>query len=228
MNDLALTAALATAPSSAFAELRERPRFWFPLLVMVISTALLGYWYYSVVDVEWLKNTIFGAHPNPDPAKHAAAMAMMTRTTLLWSSMVGAVVITPVFLLIQALLLWLAAKLTKVPVEYKRWFVMASWTSLTGLLGFVVAAILLLMSDTNQIAPGVMTALSLNELVFHRPMGSPGQGVFDAISIPALLGWTLMIIGVRTWSGKSWGFSAAFVLVPVVVIFGLWAFFSFN
>ena len=35
MNNLELSVALATAPSSAFAELRERPRFWFPLLLLV-------------------------------------------------------------------------------------------------------------------------------------------------------------------------------------------------
>jgi hypothetical protein len=105
---------------------------------------------------------------------------------------------------------------------------MACWTSLTGLLGFVVAAILLIMSDTNQIAPGVTTALSLNELVFHKPMGSPGQGLLDAISIPSLLSWGLMIIGVRTWTQRSWGFSAAFVLVPIVVIFAIWAFITFS
>lgn len=228
MNNLAVSVALATAPSSAFAELRERPRFWFPLLVAVISTAILGYWYYSVVDIGWLKATIFGANPNPDAAKHAAAMAMMTRTTLLWSSVVGAVIITPVFLLIQTLLLWLAAKVTKVALGFKHWFVMASWASLTGLLGFIVAAILLLLSDTNQVAPGVTTALSLNELVFHKPMGSPGQGLLDALSIPSFLGWALMIIGVRTWTQRSWGFSAAFVLVPVAVIFGIWAFITFS
>jgi len=228
MNDLAVSVALATAPSSAFAELRERPRFWFPLVISIIATVVLGYWYYSVVDIEWLKDTVFGANPNPDAAKHAAAMAMMTRTTLLWSSVVGGAIITPIFLLIQALLLWLAAKVTKVSLGYKHWFTMASWTSLTGLLGFVVAAILILMSDTNQIAPGVTTALSLNELVFHRPMGAPGQGLLDAINIPSLLSWALMIIGVRTWTQRSWGFSAAFVLVPVVVIFAIWAFIAFR
>jgi hypothetical protein len=228
MNNLAVSVALATAPSSAFAELRERPRFWFPLLVTTIATVVLGYWYYSVVDVEWLKETIFGANPNPDPAKHAAAMAMMTRTTLLWSSVVGGAIITPIFLLIQALLLWLAAKVTKVPLGYKHWFTMASWASLTGLLGFVVAAILLLMSDTNQVSPGVTTALSLNELVFHKPMGAPGQGLFDAINIPMLLGCLLMIIGVRTWTQRSWGFSTAFVLVPLAVVFGIWAFITFS
>ena len=47
MNNLDLSVALATAPSSAFDELRERPRFWFPLLLLIASTVALIYWYYS-------------------------------------------------------------------------------------------------------------------------------------------------------------------------------------
>jgi hypothetical protein len=45
MNDLALTAALATSPSAAFAELRERPRILFPLLLCIVATAGIVFWY---------------------------------------------------------------------------------------------------------------------------------------------------------------------------------------
>ena len=47
MNNLALSVALATAPASAYGELRERPRFWFPLVVLVVSTVAIVYWYYE-------------------------------------------------------------------------------------------------------------------------------------------------------------------------------------
>jgi hypothetical protein len=59
-------------------------------------------------------------------------------------------------------------------------------------------------------------------------MGSPGQGFLDAVGIPGLLAWALMIIGVHTWSQRSWLFSAAFVMIPIVVIYGIWAFFAFR
>jgi hypothetical protein len=228
MNNLELSAALATAPASAFGELRERPRFWFPLLIATVATTAIVYWYYSIVDIEWLKDLILSNNPNIKEEQRAAAMGMMTRTTMLWSGVVGTLIIIPLFLLIQALLLLLAAKVTKVPLGFKHWFAMVSWASLTGLIGLVVAAILLAMSDSSQVAPGVLAPLSLNELVVHRPPGSPGQGLLDAINIPGLLTWALMIIGVRTWSQRGWGFSAAFVLVPIVAIYGLWAFFAFR
>ena len=230
MNNLDLTVALATAPSSAFAELRERPRFWFPLLLVVLSSAGLIFWYYSVVDVDWYKQAVLASTPDfqsLDDDKRSGTLAMMTPQTLKWGSTASMLIFVPIIFLFQALCLWLAAKLTKLPQGFKHWFTLVSWSSLPILLGTVVAAILLFLSETPQITPGLLQPLSLNELVFHVPPG-PGYALISSISIPAILGWALMIIGVRVWSQRSWAFSAAFILVLLVIVYGIWAFFSFR
>jgi hypothetical protein len=228
MNDPALAVALATAPSSAFTELRERPRFWFPLLLLVVATVAINYWYYSIVDLEWFKDAMFASNPHMSEQERTAAMGMVTRTTMLWSSVVGTVIFLPIVFLIEALLLFVAAKVTKVPLGYKYWFSMACWSSLPALLGIVVAAIFLIMSDNAQLSPGLIQPLSLNELLVHLPMGSPGESLLQTLGIPAFLSWALLIIGVRTWTQRTWAFSAAFVLVPIVLVYGLWAFFAFR
>lgn len=232
MNDLALTSALATAPSTAFAELRERPRFWFPLVVLVVGMAAINYYYYAVVDLDWLKDLLFSNNPRMQampPDQRAAAMGMMTRTTMLWSALVGAVIAVPLILLIEGFFLWLAAKITKVAVGFKHWFAMAAWVSLPMLLNFVVGAVLLALRDTPQVPPTVMQSpLSINELLIHRPFGSPGQGMLDTLGIPTILTWLLMIVGVHAWTQRSWLFSALFVLLPSVVIYAIWAFIAFH
>jgi hypothetical protein len=231
MNNLALSVALATAPSSAFGELRERPRFWFPLLLLLATTAGLVFWYYSVVDIECLKDAIYGNNPDiqalPEDQR-AASMAMLTRTTLLWGSVVGTCIFLPIFFLLTALYLWLAAKVTKLPQGFKHWFAFSCWTALPLLLTTVVSAILLLLSDNAQVSPSVMQPLSLNELALHRPIGSPGYTLLESLTIPSILSWFLMIIGVRAWSGRSWAFSAIFILLPIVVIYGIWSFLAFR
>jgi hypothetical protein len=231
MNNLSLVAALATAPSNAFRELRERPRFLFPLLIVVAASVAVNYWYFSTIDFEWLKQTVVVNTPDfqkmPE-GQRAGALAMFTRTTYLWATLIGICLFVPLFAVIQAVFLLVAAKITKVTLGFKHWFAMVCWSMLPALLGAIVSAILLLMSDTRQISPGTMQALSLNELFFHRPMGAPGQGLLDALNIPGFLSWALMIIGVRAWSQRSWGFSAAFVLIPLVAIFGFWAFLAFR
>lgn len=228
MNNLSTSVALATAPSSAFTELRERPTFWFPLVLVILSTAALIYWYYSVVDIDWLKDLMFGNNPQLDPQKRAAVMGMMTRTTLLWTSVVGAIIVTPIGMVVGALIWLVAAKITKLPQGFKHWFAFACWVSLPLVLSNVVGAVMLSIADTAQIGPGVTQPLSLNELVFHRPMGAPGQAWLGALGIPSFLSWALAIIGVHTWSQRSWLFSVLFVGVPTVLFYGIWAIFAFK
>jgi hypothetical protein len=231
MNNLALTVALATAPSSAYSELRERPRFWFPLLLLIVTTVGLAYWYYSIVDIDWFKDVMFGNNPDiqalPEDQR-VARMAMLSRTTLLWSSLIAGTFALPIVFLIYALYFLLAAKVTKLPFGFKHWYTFTCWSSLPLLLGTVVAAIFLLMSDTGQISPSTLQPLSLNELLLHRPMGSPGHSLLESLNIPAFLSWGLMVIGIRTWSQRSWTFSTLFILLPLVVIYGCWAFFAFR
>jgi len=231
MNNLELTVALATAPSSAFAELRERPRFWFPLLLIVLTTVGVVYWYYSMVDIEWFKDLLFSndsRFKKMGEDERAAAIAMVTRTPLLWSSVIGPFIGIPILCALEALYLLIAAKVTKLQPGFKHWFALGAWSLLPLVLGNVVAAILLFLSDTTQISPGSLQPLSLNELLFHRPMGSPGQALFESLTIPTFLSFALMIIGIRVWSQRSWAFSTAVVALPWILIYGCWAFFAFR
>lgn len=230
-NDFTLSVAMATAPSSAFEELRARPRFWFPLLLLIASTVAIVYWYYSMVDIEWLKDAMYSNNPDfqqlPE-AQRAQTLAMLGRNTLLWGSVVSVIFAMPIFLLLQSLYLLLAAKVTKLPQGFKHWFSLSCWAALPMLLSTVAAALLLIFSDTSQVSPSVMQPFSLNELVLHRPMGSPGHTLLESLSIPGVLSWIFMIIGVRVWSQRSWAFSALFILLPIVVVYGIWAAFAFR
>jgi hypothetical protein len=231
MNNIQLTVALATAPSTAFNDQRERPRYWFPLLVVVFVSTAMVVWYYSYVDIDWLKDAIFANNPKflqmPE-ADRAKALAMMGRGPMLWGSAVGAMIAIPVFFLLNALYCLLAAKVTKLPQGFKHWFSLTCWTALPVVLGSIVGAIMLLMSSNPQVAPGILQPLSVNELITHLPIGSPGQGMLDSLGIPGFLSWALMVIGVHTWSQRSWLFSVIFVFIPVVLLYGIWAAVAFK
>jgi len=231
MNDLSVAANLVTAPSSAFAELRERPRFWFPLLLIVVTSMFVIGWYYSVVDIEWLKELMFANNPKIQqlPAdQRAAAMNMMSRNTLLFGSLFGILVGVPFFYVITALYYLLVASITKVPLGFKHWFTLVSWTALPGLLGTVTAVIFLLLRGNDQITPGVLQPLSLNELFFHLPLGAKGQTFLEAVNIPAILSCVLAIIGLRVWTQRSWQYCAIVALVPVALVWGIWALLAYR
>jgi hypothetical protein len=146
----------------------------------------------------------------------------------LWSSVIGSIFLWPIMFLVSALYLLLAAKVTKLPQGFKHWFAFSCWAALPWLLSTVVAAIFLILSDNAQVSPSALQPLSINELLLHRPMGSAGYALFESLTISSVLSWILMIIGVRVWSQRSWEFSAIFILLPNVVIYGIWAFFAFR
>lgn len=232
MNDLAVAGALATAPSSAFAELRERPRFWAPLVLLSLATAAIVAWYYAVVDIDWLKDLLFGNNPDfqkmPAEAR-ASAMNFVGRKTLMLSGVLGGLMGVPFILLVSALYFMLAANVTKLPIRgLNHWFSFAAWASLPGLLSTAAGAMFLLLRDNDQIPPSALQPLSLNELIFHIPFGAKGQALLDSLNVPGFLSWALMIIGVHTWSQRSWLFSSVVTLLPVVLVYGIWSAFVFR
>jgi hypothetical protein len=142
--------------------------------------------------------------------------------------MVSTFIILPLVFVLEAVYLLVAAKVTKLPQGFKHWFALSCWSSLPLLLGSVVAAILLFLSDTAQVSPAVMQSMSLNELIFHVPVGGPGYTLLETLTIPAFLSYALMIIGIRVWSQRSWAFSAIFILLPTVFLYGCWAFLAYR
>src|SRR3954468_12979501 len=103
MNNLTVATSLATSPTSAFAELRERPRFWFPLLLVILSSLAILVWYYSIVDIEWMKDALYSNNPQfqkmPEEQR-AQAMAFDGRNMMLISGVIGICVAVPVFYLL--------------------------------------------------------------------------------------------------------------------------------
>ena len=151
MNNLALAGALATAPSTAFAELRERPRFWFPLLLVVLTTAAIVYWYYSIVDIEWLKDV--DVQQQPEDADNARGRARARRWA--WWPQHAAVGVgdrhahRPAgrFPAARRCISCWPPRSPRCRWDSSIGSRSACWTSLPMLLGTVVAAIFLIMSD---------------------------------------------------------------------------------
>ncbi|MEO8062866.1 MAG: YIP1 family protein [Pseudomonadota bacterium] len=231
MNDLSVAASLATAPSKAFMELRGRPRFLLPLFTILLSSIAVVAWYYSVVDFDWLKELIFSNNPDVQklpPEQRAAAMNFVGRNTMLFGSVFGVLVGVPFVYVLTAVYYLVAAKVTKVPLGFKHWFTLVCWVSLPGLLSTVAAVISLLLRDNNQIPPGVLQPLSLNELVFHVPVGSKSQPFLEALNVPVILSCILAVIGVHTWTQRSWLCSSIVAVLPVVLLYGIWAIFAFR
>lgn len=227
MNSMAILQALIFEPKKAFAEIAERPRILFPLLVAILVSACVTVWYLRVVDMAWLvDNQLRGSGVARQLSEEQIAQAAKAAVENSGRNMIVAVVgnacgIALFYLLISVYNL-LAGKITNVQRSFGQWFALACWAWLPAiLLSTLVAVIALATASSAQISQDDLKSLSLNSLVFHKAAGEPGYSLLSYIGVPELLALWLGITGVREWSGRSWAFAAIFTLLPVALIVGV-------
>jgi Yip1 domain len=233
MGNLGLATSLLFEPRKAFTEIDAKPRFWFPLLVLVIATVILGVWYRSVVDLEWVTDRTIRASAFASRLTEAQIEAVVKRSvdnrTLGTVSSVLAIPAVLAFIaLMKAIYLMLAGKITHLRRSFRHWFSLACWCSLPVVLSSVAGAFVLLTATTTQIDQADLNPISLNSLLFQRSPGEPGYSLFSYVDPLQLFAIFLLVVGVRTWSGRSWLFSAIFALLPYALIYGIWAFISLR
>jgi Yip1 domain len=226
MNNFNLLVGLLFEPKRVFEEIDRRPRILFPLALLVVVIVGTLFWYYQVVDMEWLKDIALRSGPqsrNMSEEDLAKAEKFLTPTMLTWSSVISAAIILCVIRLLEALYYLLAGKITNVQRDYKRWLSLACWTSLPHVLSIVPAVVVLLTTTTTQFDAAELQPLSLNSLLFHRKLGEPGYNLYTNISLLNIATLYLTVLGVKCWSKRSWLFSSIFVLLPAALGLGIWA-----
>lgn len=227
MNNLALTSALAFEPRKAFDEIGQRPRFWFPLLLLLAVTVGSTLWYYAVVDVEWLvdRSLRSGALAGRLTEQQIEdAIARSTRSALTIQSVIFVPIALVLIRLIEAVYYLLVAKITNVQRSFRQWFALACWTSLPGVLAIVPAAFVLMGASNAQLPQEELQPLSLNALFFHREATERGYTALGYLGVLNLLGVFLAVLGVKYWSGRSWLFSVLFAGLPLLLLVGYYAF----
>ena len=226
MSNLPWINLLVTKPGQFFQELDAAPRFWFALLLSMALSLVVMFWYYSGLNIAWFVDYTFSANPKTaqiPEEQRAKALAFMTRNFLLFTSLFAAIVAIAAQRLLEALYLLVAGKVTGVKRSYRHWLALSCWSSLPVAFAALTGAVMLLLQDSRQMAPDVLSPLSLNSLFFNLHLGQPGYSLVTSLSLLHLPSWALAIIGVRTWSGRSMLFSTVLVLLPVVLVYGIWA-----
>ena len=80
-----------------------------------------------------------------------------------------------------------------------------------------------IMTSGGRVAMEDLSMVSLNFLLLHLPVGHPWAGFFNSLDVPLLWSIVLTVIGLRVWTGRSLATCITVSVLPLVVIFGLWA-----
>jgi hypothetical protein len=210
------------APSPTFARLKDKPRPFIPLLVLILLTLAVSCWYVSSLDFAWFREHMLAAQGPMKPEARAAMAQFMTPKTMMWSSGAGAVVGTPLICAIVALYYLLAGKVMGTGIGYGKWFGFAVWTSIPRLLT-VPLSVLQILTSGGRLAPEDMNMVSLNYLLLHVPASSPWFGLATNLDLTSVWSIALAVIGLKAWTGRSTGTCVTVAVLPYVLIYGIWA-----
>jgi hypothetical protein len=229
MQSLKFAWQLIINPVAAFESLKQKPNFFFPLLTISVSSALVFFWFYSVVDFDWLRDQMLLAATQGKEISAAEQKQMsgfMSKNTLMWSSVFSALLVLPIIRMIEATYYLLIGKMTRagasVETTFKQWFSMACWAGFPSILAVVLMALAILVRRDGQLSPDALSLLSLNELFFHTPATSKWHSLLTSLTILNPYIWWLSIVGVHVFSKRSMVYAAVVVMTPLVLIYGGW------
>lgn len=206
-------------PTATFQRLEAKPKGWFPMLVLMISTAALTLWYFSMVDFAWLSDQMMAAM-KPDEREQAAKI--LTRNMMQGTSLLSALVMFPLFFAIMGVYLMIASKVLSHGISFGKGFALAAWSSVPGILLFPLGAMQILMASNNQFDYSALNPVSLNQLVFHYDMNHPLATLMDSLNLTTIWSIVLLVIGFKVWAKVKNSTAVLVVLVPYVLIYGLW------
>ncbi|WP_374352667.1 Yip1 family protein [Chitinimonas sp.] len=208
-----------TEPNKLWSELKEKPNFLLPLLLITIGTAVAMLVYFQRVDVAWLQDQMVA---QVDPAQRAAVREQVSVNLIKWSSAIGGPIGILIVFALMAGYYTLAAKIAGARQGYGAWFGFTCWTSVPGVLGMAVLVVGALTMNP-QTAMESLQLTHIDPLLVHLATDNPWKklaGGFDLLSF-----WSIGLgaIGWRNWTGAGWGQAVFVNALPTILIYGGWA-----
>ena len=211
-----------TAPSLAFAAIKERPNPWLPLLVLMTGVFLQQFMYLQAVDYPWLID---------QQLQQAGGMTEEQRTqtvdtmTALPPALMGTVYGVSAAISILIIYALFALYYTGVSFatndghKFSQWLALIAWCSLPGLLGIIASLVNLQVTDARFLLPTELNPLSFGSLLAVDQQGATALETYlMALDVTVLWSLVLTILGYQAFTKRSTATSALIVLAPYGVI----------
>lgn len=212
-------------PKKALEDIRGHAGWlWYPLLLAVGALVITFVYYYGTTDWDVIRQQqadILNTY-NLTRDQINQSLANLTRTKLILQTGIGVTIFIVLIYLIQALYLFLAAKVTGAEVQgYGAWLNFTAWTYFPSFLGSL-AALAANIAYGNQSTFAALDVTSLNTLIFKLPIDNTWFALANSLHLALFWTFALMAVGFAAWTKKSIGKSATIVLAPHVLIYGIW------
>jgi len=211
-----------TAPSVAFAAIKERPNPWLPLLIAVVGYCVVSFVYLQVVDLPWLMDRQLAQAGNLTDEQRAQAVEAALRISPTVYGAIGAVStsisIVAIFALV-ALYLTGVSFATNDGVKFRQWFAMIVWSTMPVVFGLLATFVNLLVNDARFLPQEQLNPLSLGQLLAIDSEGTPiVQRILLSLDVTTMWGIVLQVIGYQVFTQRSIVRAAVVVLGPLAVL----------
>lgn len=225
-SNLTLLTNVLTSPAKGMSQVKERYSVALPMLTVTLLTGFAMYYYYTIVDYAWLVDyiveTTAGDLSKAEQDQTRAGMNMMPQEVMGIVSGISMMIVIPIFYIIHAVYFLIVSNITNDGYGFKQWLSFVSWTSIPGIFIAIAMFVFLLTSSNGQISPESINPLSLNELFFNLEAHQGLGKMLAQLHLATFWTIAIMILGYQEWTKKSMGTSVAVVLIPFILIYGIW------
>ena len=214
-------------PGKVFAELKEKPTFLVPALLVGVLTAVSAMLYFFNVDADWFANQQLQAMSG-DMSKaelEQVGKMMPGARTMAWFTAPMVLLTIAISYAIFAFYYWLAGKVTGQVLRYRQGLALVAWSSMPMLVGAVIALIAVYISSPQSTFES-MQLLNIDPLLVQLPMDHDWSRLAKSFSLLNFWVWFLAALGWKTWFRTGWGQALAVVLLPSILIYGGMALFA--
>jgi hypothetical protein len=211
-----------TAPTTAFAALRQRPSPWLALLIVLIGYAAVSYLYLQVVDLPWMldRQLSQGGNLTEEQRNQAVETALQISPTVY--GVIGAIT-TPLSIVIIFALIALyftgVSFATNDGVKYKAWMTVVAWGFMPIVFGLAATFINLMVSDARFMGQERLNPLSFGNLLGIDMEGATtGERVLLSLDVTVCWAVGLWVLGHHVFTQKPITRSAIVVFAPIIVI----------
>ena len=211
-----------TAPSLAFAAIKERPNPWLPLLIMIVGTFAVQFTYMQVVDLPWMLDQQLqqAGTLTEEQRNQAVDGATQVPASVLGAiqGISGGIVILIIYALIALYYLGVSFALN-LGIKYQQWLALIAWCSLPAVFGLIASFVNLQVADARFLPADQLNPLSFGSLLALETQGATiVERILMQLDVTVLWSTVLQILGFQAFTQRSVVTATIVVLGPLAVI----------
>jgi len=216
-----------TEPAAVYPRLLAKPSVLLPLLLLITAATSIQVGYIATSDhgflVDQLVEQALASNPTAPESLIRDNLESMNPTTLMAITGASTCIALTIIMLVTAVYLNFMGKFGFEARTYKQWLSLVCWTGMPSLL-IALAAWVTMLVGNGQVSTTALQPLSVDYLLGL----DSGKQILQQLSLPVFWSMGLLVLGYQHFTGCTLTRATVIILLPYVLLYGIWAYFSLR